>query len=688
MSEPGNKQAAGTPGSVIAAEASAAPVSRQTWHRTYYLLAAFDVLTVAVSLYIVAHLIGTYEEAVRVNQEWTVRMSGYERLDELAAAVNTPGNDVFESRDPEAESERFDASLRVWGKHLALLQEDVRANVAPTVAAPLQEGLQVVAFAMTGMVDDARLVFSHMKEHHPDLAGMRMAAMDRAYTKVLEAVDRVRQQATEIQRKHLREQSAAAGALGTYQYGIAIAILLMIVGATAYGRKLARRAESDAQQREWNLERLAAANEALGQSEAELSRLHEAAKAHAAQWEALFGMSRLLNQSLQLDGVFKAFAQAVKAYVPYDRLGVIVPQENTLVVAYAVADPPLQAFAGLSWSMTQQTGIEWILTHKEPRLVRDLTTEAQFEDDRYMAQEGVRTILELPLLVGGEAKGVFYLDSRTPAAYSERDIERLFPLADQVAMVLEHGRLYDSVRRQADMLRQEIEERARAEEQLRTLTARLESVREDERSRMAKEIHEELGQLLFALKIDLSWLHARLPQEPAALQEKSHAIKQSVDETIRWVRRVASELRPRVLDDLGLVAAIEWQAQEFQARTGIQVLLTIQQPESALDWERSTAVFRIVQEALSNVARHAQGSRVHIALRADAERLTLEVIDNGKGITQHALADRNSIGLLSMRERAFLLGGAVTITGRPGQGTTVTVTMPLEGSGGRTPGLT
>lgn len=100
--------------------------------------------------------------------------------------------------------------------------------------------------------------------------------------------------------------------------------------------------------------------------------------------------------------------------------------------------------------MTQQTGIEWVLTHRQPRLVRDLAVEARFQDDLYMAQEGVRAILELPLLVGGEAKGVLYVDSRTPAAYSDRDIERLQPLADQVALVLEHSRLFSSLKRQAD----------------------------------------------------------------------------------------------------------------------------------------------------------------------------------------------------------------------------------------------
>lgn len=792
MVEKRDNQMSAAPESPIAPEVSSTRTVRPKWHRIYYLLATFDVVTVAVSLYIVAHLVGAYQQSVMVNQEWAGRINTYRRLDELTVAVNAPGNDVFDSGDIEAESEKLHAALRLWDEHVALLEEDLRTNLPPAEAAPLQEALKRIESMMPEMVDQANSIFLYLRQHRPDLAGRQMAAMDRSHAKLLVAVDQLRQRGSEIQQKRLSHQAAAAGSLAVYEYVIAFAILLMVGGATVYGRMIAKHVELDAQEREDSLERLEAAydslrrlslaveqttdnvvvtdregtiefvnpaferetgyahDEAIGQTprflksgqhgqqfyahlwqtilsgevfrgvvinrrkdgslyyedkvitplinqqgiithfvsagrnvtermrlEAELSRLHEAAKAHAAQWEALFEMSRLLNQSLELDVVFDAFAQAVKAYVSYDRLGVIVPHDHKLVVACAVADPPLKTFQGLSWPTMQQTGIEWVLTHRQPRLMRDLTAEAQFEDDRYMAQEGIRAILELPLLVRGEAIGVLYLDSRTPAAYSDPDIGRLFPLADQVAMVLEHSRLYSSVKRHADALRKEVEVRRRAEEQLRTLAVRLESVREDERARIAKEIHEELGQLLLGLKIDLSWLHARLPQELPALREKSQAIKQAVDETIRWVRRIAGELRPRVLDDLGLVAAIEWQAQEFQTRTGIQTQCTIQQPELTLDWERSTAIFRILQEALSNVADHAHGSRVHVNLRANAGQLILEVADNGKGITRHAITDPRSLGLLRMRERAFALGGAVTIAGRPGQGTTVTVTLPL-----------
>lgn len=674
------------PESPVTAEAGATPASRPKWHRLYYLLAAFDLITVAVSLYVVAHLVGTYEQSVLVNQEWADRMNTYWRLEELATAVNAPGNNVFDSRDVEAESGKFRAALRLWGEHVVLLEEDVRDNFPPAEAAPLQEALKRVASVMGEMVDQTHSVFLYLRAHRPDLAGQRMAAMDRRYATLLAAMDQLRKRGSEIQQRHLSDQAAAAGSLEKYEYIIAFAILLMVAGATVYGRKIAKHVESDARQTEEYLERLRAKRAKLmaevaerQQAEAELAQLHEATKAHAAQWASLFSLGRLLNQSLEIDEVFDTFAQGVKRYIPYDRLGVIVQDDHTLRVAYAVADPPLISRRGLSWPMRQDTGIEWILTHHQPRLVQDLAAEARFSDDVLMAQEGVRATLELPLLVGGEAHGVFYLDNRVPDAYSDHDIERLLPLADQVAMVLKQSHLYSAIQSHAAALRREVEERKRAEEQLRTLAARLTSVREDERTRIAREVHEELGQLLMGLKIDLSWLDARLPQEQPALREKSQALRESIDEMIRWARRITGELRPRELDELGLVAAIEWQAQEFQSRTGIRTQVTVQEPPPTVDWERSTALFRILQEALSNVVRHAQGTRVHINLRADAEQLTLEVIDNGKGITKQALADRHSLGLLDMRERAFLLGGAVTIVGQPGQGTMVTVLMPLQG---------
>jgi PAS domain S-box-containing protein len=233
----------------------------------------------------------------------------------------------------------------------------------------------------------------------------------------------------------------------------------------------------------------------------------------------------------------------------------------------------------------------------------------------------------------------------------------------------------------------DITERVQAEEQLRrsrgqlrALAARLQSVREEERARIAREVHDELGQVLTGLKFDLASLARALPADSKALRERTRGMLSLVDSTIQTVHRIFTELRPSVLDELGLVAAIEWQGQEFQRRTGIECQISTELTDLSLDGETSTAFFRICQESLTNVARHAEATRVTVRLSAEGDHLMLSVEDNGRGITEQERTRATSLGLLSMQERALLLGGQLTIEGRPGAGTTVTVRTPLRGS--------
>jgi len=215
-------------------------------------------------------------------------------------------------------------------------------------------------------------------------------------------------------------------------------------------------------------------------------------------------------------------------------------------------------------------------------------------------------------------------------------------------------------------------------EQLRALAAYLQSARESERSVIAREIHDELGSMLTGLKIDLSWLAGRLPVDQMHMLEKTRAMSKLVSSIIQSVRRISTDLRPGMLDDLGLVAAIEWQTQEFQGRTEICTQFTSTLGNGKLDRELDTAVFRILQETLTNVARHANATRVNITLKEKASGLILTVRDNGKGITQRQISHRKSLGILGMRERALLLGGEIIIVGLPGKGTTVSVEFPIK----------
>jgi PAS domain S-box-containing protein len=216
----------------------------------------------------------------------------------------------------------------------------------------------------------------------------------------------------------------------------------------------------------------------------------------------------------------------------------------------------------------------------------------------------------------------------------------------------------------------------KSEEQLRNLTSYLQRMTEIERTNIAREIHDELGQTLTVLKIEMSWLKKKLPGDQESKIERIEGMLKLVDRTIKTVKKISSNLRPGLLDDLGLAAAIEWQAEEFERRTGIQCIKKISPKEIFIDRDRDTALFRIFQETLTNVARHAKATRVNVRVREHNAFIELRVQDNGRGITTEELTDPGSLGLIGIQERAKIFGGDSTFKGLPGEGTTVTVRIP------------
>ena len=216
-----------------------------------------------------------------------------------------------------------------------------------------------------------------------------------------------------------------------------------------------------------------------------------------------------------------------------------------------------------------------------------------------------------------------------------------------------------------------------------SLALRLEHAREEERARVARELHDELGQVLTSLKLEFMWLVDQLrnaePKPGIQLVNKLQSLIGLIEVSIQSVRQISSELRPAVLDHLGLKEAMQWEATKFEARTGIRCRLAWAAKSEPADRARQLAMFRILQEALTNVVRHAHAGAVRIGLRERGRIVTLTVRDNGRGITKAELASVESIGLLGMSERARLLGGRVTFAGAPGRGTTVTLTVPIAG---------
>ena len=223
------------------------------------------------------------------------------------------------------------------------------------------------------------------------------------------------------------------------------------------------------------------------------------------------------------------------------------------------------------------------------------------------------------------------------------------------------------------------EELRRSQEQLRELGIHQESVREDERAGIARELHDELGQLLTALKMDLSWLSHHLATiSPDQALDKLSGMISLTDTSVGAVQRMSSQLRPGILDDLGLVAALEWLARDFQQRSGVRCVAEV---DNTLDisGHQATVLFRICQESMTNVARHSKASQVTVKLVRRYSEVVLTVSDNGRGITTEEMESPRSFGVMGMRERARALGGTVTISGAPGEGTTVEATLPLEG---------
>jgi len=268
---------------------------------------------------------------------------------------------------------------------------------------------------------------------------------------------------------------------------------------------------------------------------------------------------------------------------------------------------------------------------------------------------GVRSVTKTARrLAAGE------LGARAPVAQGAAEIRELAVGFNAMAGVLE-------------LRQRQSEDSAR---RLRALAARIQTAREEEATRIARELHDEVGQALTALKLDVAWMG-----RSGAAQAELAALASRIDETIGLVRRLSQELRPALLDRLGLGEAIAWQARELEARAGLSCKVEIRDLPAALDPEVAIAAFRIAQEALTNVVRHADARTVTILAAGGVEGLVLEVSDDGKGMDVASLQGPAALGIQGMRERALLLGGSLVVDSVPGQGTTVRVRLPLPTAG-------
>jgi PAS domain S-box-containing protein len=252
-----------------------------------------------------------------------------------------------------------------------------------------------------------------------------------------------------------------------------------------------------------------------------------------------------------------------------------------------------------------------------------------------------------------------------------------FPVEASISQVSVGGKkVFTVILRDITARKRAERELRESRERLRQLSASLQAVREEEKARIARELHDELGQALTGLKMDLAQLVTQLTPEQQGAIGQANAMKTLIESTVASVRRIATELRPLMLDDLGLVATIEWLVNDFSRRTGIAVDLNLPGAEFEVDPELSTALFRVLQESLTNVVRHADADHVRVTLSGSDHDVRLTVQDNGKGISGSHENGPKTFGLLGMRERANMLGGELAVESNPGAGTSIVMIVP------------
>lgn len=275
-------------------------------------------------------------------------------------------------------------------------------------------------------------------------------------------------------------------------------------------------------------------------------------------------------------------------------------------------------------------------------------------------------IIELP---DGKLVGVWTDVTRREIAETElRSREK--------TLVKTKEELEDRVRERTLELTEVNKELGKSREELRLLSEYLQRAREEERTRVAREVHDELGQLLTALKMDLAYCGQHLQGDRSVVGDRMMAMEKQIDLGIETVRKICSDLRPHVLERLGLQAGIDWYVRGFEKRTGIRCTVSMPQEIPELDKDLSLVLFRVLQEAMINVARHAGATQVQILLKEKGDRLVLKVKDNGKGISKEDIANPASFGIIGIRERIRFRGGKLTFLGTPGRGTTVKISIP------------
>lgn len=396
----------------------------------------------------------------------------------------------------------------------------------------------------------------------------------------------------------------------------------------------------------------------------ERRQAEEEIRRRSQELATLYHASQVFTQSLDLEVIGLELIRTTEQLLGYEYGAVLVVDEATQgVEPLALSDQgrgPEFVAQDKEYVRSQrlrvgQGIVGWVIQHGQPVRLGDVR-----QDPRYFAmREGIRSELCVPLVVGEKVIGAINVETSQPEAYSEDDERLLIALAGPAAVAIENARLFRSLTEQR--------------ERLRALAIRLAEVEEEERRRLARELHDRVGQSLTALGINLNLLYSQLPAETAArMRARLADCLTLVEETTGHIRDVMGELRPAVLDDYGLLAALHWYGQRFSQRTSLAVAVQGEELTPRLPPAVETALFRIAQEALTNVARHAQASQVTVTLEHVDGGIRLVIADDGVGFDP-AVRRRGGWGLMTMRERAEAVGGRLRLDSAPGKGTRVVV---------------
>jgi PAS domain S-box-containing protein len=312
-------------------------------------------------------------------------------------------------------------------------------------------------------------------------------------------------------------------------------------------------------------------------------------------------------------------------------------------------------------------------------LMADARTSAIYQST--FKSMGLRALVAMPLLRNGRCAALLFMADHQPRNWTSSELDMLRMVADRTWLAVESNRVHFETQMLNAILETRITERTRAleqsHEQLKQLTAYVERAREDERTRIAQDVHDQLGGALTVLKMSLAQITKRLDVK-GDMTQRLDDFKLQIDELVRVSRRISYDLRPSMLDDFGLFAAMEWQGREWERRTGIVCTLRLPDVEVHLDRAGRTAIFRVFQEALTNVARHAAATEVIVTAQVQRHGLTLSISDNGNGISHETLQNIKSLGLMGMRERMREIAGDLEIRRRTEGGTIVSIHVPLD----------